>query len=106
MVIVMALLQLSYQASADVVVSGVVKDQNGKTLEGVTIQIKGTDLAALTNSKGEYKLEVPEDATLVYSFIGLKTVEKKVESKLSNLEITLEDDSEQLAEIIVFGSFF
>ena len=106
MVIVIALLQLSYQASADVVVSGVVKDQNGKTLEGVTIQIKGTDLAALTNSKGEYKLEVPENATLIYSFIGLKTIEQKVNNKQSNLDIILEDDSDQLAQNIVFGSFF
>ena len=105
-VIVILLLQFSTQILADVPVSGVVKDQNGKTLEGVTIQIKGTDLAAITNSKGEYKLEVPNDATLVYSSIGLKTVEKKVEKNTSKIDLTLEDDSQQLAQNIVFGSFF
>ncbi|MBV6640835.1 MAG: carboxypeptidase-like regulatory domain-containing protein [Cyclobacteriaceae bacterium] len=104
--VAICLLHFSTQALADVPVSGIVKDQNGKTLEGVTIQIKGTDLAAITNSKGEYKLEVPKDATLVYSSIGLKTVEKKVDRNTSKIDLTLEDDSQQLAQNIVFGSFF
>jgi len=102
----MVLLQFSTVANADVAVEGVVKDQNGKSLEGVVIQIKGTDLAAITNSRGEYKLDVPDNATLVYSFIGLKTVEKKIHNKLSNIDIILVDDSSQLAQKIVFGSFF
>ncbi len=105
-VIVILLFQFSTQALAEIPVSGIVKDQNGKTLEGVTIQIKGTDLAAITNSKGEYKLEAPKDATLIYSSIGLKTVEKKLEKNTSKIDLTLEDDSQQLAQNIVFGSFF
>ncbi len=104
--IVVFLLQLSSQALADVSLKGTVKDQNGKLLEGVTVQIKGTDLAAITNSKGEYKLEVPDNAILIYSFIGLKTVEKKVSDGMSTLNITLEDDFQQLSELIVFGFIF
>src|SRR5450759_206136 len=56
------------------VVKGNVVQQDGKSLLGATIVVQGTTLGASTDSKGYFLLDkVPEDATLVVSFVGFKT---------------------------------
>jgi len=56
------------------VVKGNVVQQDGKSLLGATIVVQGTTFGASTDSKGYFLLDkVPEDATLVVSFVGFKT---------------------------------
>ncbi|HZH74035.1 MAG TPA: carboxypeptidase-like regulatory domain-containing protein, partial [Mariniphaga sp.] len=55
-------------------VSGVVTDEEGQLLPGVTVVVKGTTQGTVTDVNGTYALpDVPEDAVLVFSFIGMRT---------------------------------
>src|SRR5690606_10543413 len=51
------------------VISGTVTDQNGEPLPGVTVSVEGTTIGTATDIDGKYTLEVPDGATLVFSFI-------------------------------------
>ena len=84
-------------------VSGRVLDEAGETLPGATVLIKGTTEGTITDFNGEFTLpNVPEDATLQISFIGMKSIEIPVEGK-TFFEVVLEEQSTDLDEIIVMG---
>ena len=59
-------------------VSGTVKDESGQPMAGVSIQIKGTNKGTITEDNGAFTLEVPDDATLVVSYVGYQTQEVSV----------------------------
>lgn len=70
-------------------VSGVVKSDDGETLPGVSIVIKGTTNGTSSDMDGKYSLEVPNgDAVLVFSFIGMETIERKVGAN-STLDVAM-----------------
>ena len=57
-------------------ISGTVKGDDSSALPGVTVVIKGTTQGTVTNFGGEFNLpDVPEDAILQFSFVGMKTKE-------------------------------
>ena len=85
-------------------VTGVVADPQGLTLPGVTISLKGTRISAATDSKGKFTINVPTgEATLIFSFIGMQTKEVKVSAGKTNLQITLQNNSRDLNEVVVVG---
>src|SRR5690606_34721264 len=55
------------------VITGTVTDQNGEPLPGVTISVEGTTIGTATDIDGKYTLDIPDGATLVFSFIGFQT---------------------------------
>src|SRR5690606_15730319 len=59
--------------SEEVVVTGTVVDAQGQPIPGVTVSVSGTTTGTATDMDGEYRLSVPERATLVFSFIGFET---------------------------------
>lgn len=83
----------------DIRVSGVVMSE-GEPLPGASVLVKGTHNGTVTDVDGKYILTVPADATLVFSFIGLKTTEQKVNGR-SVINAELIPDSEQLDEVMV-----
>jgi TonB-linked SusC/RagA family outer membrane protein len=83
--------------------SGKVTDSNGQPLPGVTVVIKGTTQGTVTNANGEYTLaNITGDATLQFSFVGMKTKEVLVGSQ-SQINISLEDDIIGLDEVVAIG---
>ncbi|MEO1096410.1 MAG: TonB family protein, partial [Bacteroidota bacterium] len=62
-------------------ITGKLVSQDGKPLPGVNVVVQGTAVGTVTNLQGEYKIKAPENSTLVYSFIGLKTTAHQVDSK-------------------------
>ncbi|WP_299437992.1 SusC/RagA family TonB-linked outer membrane protein [uncultured Aquimarina sp.] len=82
-------------------VSGVVTDTAGNIpLPGVNIIVKGTSIGTQTDFDGKYEITTTKGNILVFSFLGLKTVEIEIgESNTINLQ--MEQDSEQLDEIVV-----
>jgi TonB-dependent SusC/RagA subfamily outer membrane receptor len=82
-------------------VTGTVTDsENGMPLPGVTVLEKGTSNGTSTDFDGNYSLEVPEDATLVFSMVGFMRQEVPVNGKaLVNLELS--PDTEALDEVVV-----
>jgi len=84
-------------------VSGKVTDTNKLSLPGVTIIIKGSSQGTVTDPEGNYSLtNVPEDATLVFSFVGMKTQEVVVGSQ-AIINIGMEEESYGLDEVVAIG---
>lgn len=91
------------QDSGDyVIITGTVLDDQGESLPGVSILIEGTTNGTVTDLDGQFSIDAPEGAVLVFSFIGFETQRVTVGSQ-TQLEITLRSDLKQLGEIIVVG---
>ncbi len=89
----------------EVQVSGVVNDETGSPLPGVTVVLKGTSLGVSTNSEGRFQLTVPDEqanGTLVFSFIGYTTQEVRIGSQ-SVINVTMRTDAQALDEVVVVG---
>ena len=84
-------------------ISGTVTEIDNVALPGVTVMIKGTSLGTLTNSNGEFTINVPESgAVLVVSFIGYETQEVTVNAS-SIYSIKLSQSTTALEEVVVVG---
>lgn len=84
-------------------VNGTVKDENGDPLGGVTVTIKNgpTGVGTVTDMDGNYSIKANNGQTLLFSFIGFKTAERKVTG--SQLSVSMEPDNENLDEVVVIG---
>lgn len=87
-----------------VTVCGFVTDQRKSPMPGATVMVKGLTLGTVTDSRGWYKLSVPQlkDFTLVFSFIGMKETEWKYAGK-DTINITLYEDVQAMDEVVVTG---
>lgn len=65
-------------SAQEVNISGVVIDNEGLTMPGVTVSVKGTSTGTITDMDGKYSLNSQKGAVLVFSFIGYITKEVKV----------------------------
>ena len=82
---------------------GKVTDADGNPLPGVTIVVKGTTQGTVSDSEGNYTLaDIPRDAVLVFSFVGMKTQEVEVAGK-SNINISMSEESIGLNEVVAVG---
>ena len=77
-------------------VSGMIKDASGDPLIGVNVTVKGdATLGTISDMDGEYSLKIPrEKVTMVFSFIGYKTLEKSIDANTTKLDISLSEDTE------------
>ena len=83
-------------------VKGVVTDVTGETLPGVNVIVKNSSKGDVTDFDGNYKISaVPKGAILVFSYLGFTTKEVVVDKEIIN--VTLEESSEKLDEIVVVG---
>lgn len=80
-------------------VTGTVSDQSGIPLPGVTVLVKGTSKGTQTDFDGNYKIETKQGATLVYSYVSMKTQELLVNSNTIN--VSMLEDVNELKEIVV-----
>src|SRR5680860_174445 len=84
-------------------VSGTVSDASAGPLPGANVLVKGTTNGTQTDFDGNYTLDdVANDATLVFSYIGYKTVEISVNNQ-STIDVTLQEDAAQLEEVVLIG---
>jgi TonB-linked SusC/RagA family outer membrane protein len=83
--------------------SGKVTDESGLPLPGVTVVIKGTSNGTVTNPDGVYTLSnIPENTTLVFSFVGMKTQEVSIGTQTS-VNIKMEIDAIGIEEVVTVG---
>ena len=85
----------------DKIISGIVKDESGP-LPGVTVLIKGTTYGTETDFDGKYSLKVKNNDILIFSYVGMNSVEQSVED-YSNLTTTMEENEDVLDEVVVVG---
>ncbi len=84
-------------------VSGRVTDSSGVPLPGVTVVVKGTTIGAITDSEGKYFLkDVSRDASLVFSFVGMRTQEMLVSGK-TVVNVTLQEETVGIEEVVAVG---
>ncbi len=85
-------------------INGLVCDSNGEPLIGVNVMAKGDNgVGTITDFEGKFHLKVNADATLVFSYIGYTTLEKKLMTNDRFLQITMREDAELLEEVVVVG---
>ena len=100
------LMPLGLYAQGGRIARGIVKDDQGEPLIGAGVVVKEVPgKGTQTDLDGKFSLELPDKArTLVFSFIGMKSVEIPVKgSNISNLTVTLEYESDFLEQVVVTG---
>ena len=84
-------------------VSGRVTDSSGASLPGVTVVVKGTTTGTITDIDGNYSLtNVPADAVLTFSFVGMETIELPVDGR-TTINATLVESTIGIGEVVAIG---
>ncbi|MFA6863140.1 MAG: SusC/RagA family TonB-linked outer membrane protein, partial [Dysgonamonadaceae bacterium] len=88
----------------EITVKGVVTEQTtGDPAIGATVLVKGTTIGTVTDIDGNYSLSnVPSNATLEFSYIGMTSVEENVNGR-TTINVVLAEDIQALEEVVVIG---
>lgn len=101
--LIFALLVSGTVMAQDVVsISGIVTDQTGEPIIGASVAVKGTTTGTMADVDGKYSISAPNNATLVFSYVGMKTKEIAVAGKTA-INVTLEEALQNLDEVVVIG---
>ncbi|KAA5540875.1 SusC/RagA family TonB-linked outer membrane protein [Adhaeribacter rhizoryzae] len=97
------LLSVDFAFAQGRAISGkVTSKEEGGALPGVSVLVKGTTNGTITNTDGNYQLNVPDNATLVFSFIGFTSQEVAVGNR-TTVDVALLPDAKALSEVVVIG---
>ncbi|WP_217447741.1 SusC/RagA family TonB-linked outer membrane protein [Maribellus comscasis] len=84
-------------------VKGKITDLNGLPLPGVTVVVKGTTKGTVSDANGEYSLsDIPGNAVLLFSFVGMKTLEIPQEGK-ATINVVMEEEAIGIEEVVAIG---
>mgnify|MGYP002347208482 FL=1 len=84
-------------------ISGKVTDVSGSPLPGVSVAVKGTTNGTITDADGKYILaKVPGNATIIFSFVGMKTEEIAIKEQ-TVINVTLKEEAVGIEEVIAVG---
>jgi len=87
--------------SAQQLVKGVVVDETGLPMPGVTVVVTGTTLGTVTGNDGRYSIEVPPGSySLTFSFLGMKPQEVNIDAR-NNIDIVLSFETIGVEEVVV-----
>ncbi len=100
--VLLASVNLTLQAQDRTVTGKVTSADDGTALPGVSVVAKGTTTGTTTDIKGEYSIAIPDNATLVFSFIGLTAQEVAVGNR-SVIDIVMTSDIKALSEVVLTG---
>ncbi|MBS1668084.1 MAG: TonB-dependent receptor [Bacteroidetes bacterium] len=108
MLVLLTMLALSLTSTTvliaqNLTVKGIVKDAEGKPIEGASVLIKGTSKGANTGADGSFSivLNAPNN-TLEISSVGFKTQNVAVKGR-TTINVTLEEARSQLSDVVVVG---
>jgi Ca-activated chloride channel family protein len=100
LLIVLCVIAISAVQAQTKKITGVVSDKDGP-LPGVSVLIKGTTNGTDTDFDGKYEIEVKKGDVLVFSYLGYKTVKKRVRRSSKVINVVLKEGGEILDEIVV-----
>ena len=100
--LILTFMLMSFHAGAQnkVTVSGVVSDEKGTPMVGVTVLVKNTNIGRITGIKGEYRLEIPANSVLVFSYMGYTTEERLVSTQ-TQINVTLTEQAQAINDVVV-----
>jgi TonB-linked SusC/RagA family outer membrane protein len=84
-------------------ISGIVLDDDGQTLPGVTVLVVETQKAVSTDIDGKFKIQVANGQTIRFTYIGFNPITVKITGASNNLKIKFQKGSNDLNEIVVTG---
>ena len=99
----LSLMLMGGLAFAQQTISGTVKDAKGEPVIGAGVVVEGTQNGAMTDIDGHWTLSVPANSTIVASCIGYTDVKVAVSAGRSVYDITLEESSLYLDDVVVIG---
>ena len=90
-----------------VTIKGKVVDQDSLPLPGVTVLLKGTHIGTATDNSGRFSISVPdnEGAVLVFSFIGMESVEEEISNPRQALLVVMKETTASLSEVVKTGYY-
>jgi len=83
-------------------VSGVITDETGTPMPGVSLRVKGTSRAVVTNTQGAYSIQASPTETITINYIGYQPVETLVGGRTS-INFSLQPSNQGLNEVVVIG---
>lgn len=83
-------------------IAGTVTDDKGAPLAGVSVQVKGTTVGTSTDEKGQFSLDAPSNATLIFSFVGYEPREIPLAGRV-NINVTLQLTTNSLSAVVLTG---
>ncbi|WP_019038345.1 SusC/RagA family TonB-linked outer membrane protein [Psychroflexus tropicus] len=86
-------------------ITGVVEDPNGLPIPGVTVSLKNTTQGTVTNQDGRYSITAPSNGTLVFSYVGFKTVAREINGQ-REINVQLEEDVAALEEVKINAGYY
>lgn len=87
---------------AQSIVTGIVTDDTGEGIPGVSVILKGTTQGTITDIEGKYSTDANAKDILIFSYIGMRSQEIRVNGK-DVVNVTLLEDVEALEEVVVVG---
>lgn len=100
--LVAMLLPAEVLAQTTLSVSGTVVDETNEPLIGATVSVKDSKVAVATDIDGNYKINVPANGVLVFSYVGFVSVEEAVNNR-TTINIAMAPDTKLLDEVVVVG---
>ena len=100
--VLLGMFGLSLHAQTVVSVSGVVRDAQGEAVTGASVVVRETNAGTTTDQAGSFTVNVPQNGTFVVSFVGYISQEISIGSERF-FQITMEEDSRMLDELVVIG---
>ncbi|ATA68039.1 SusC/RagA family TonB-linked outer membrane protein [Capnocytophaga cynodegmi] len=94
-------LALQIALAQEKTITGVVKDEQGEPLPGITVTIKGTTKGVATDFDGNYKIKAKVGDILHFIGIGLKSVDRLVSASTSKFDVVMHLETEELEEVVV-----
>jgi len=93
-----------YTDDLKAVITGTVTDaESGEPLPGATVLVEGTNVGAVTDEQGQYRIDAPDTAAiLIFSYVGYTRVEVEINNR-TVIDISLEVDDLTLGEVVVVG---
>jgi TonB-dependent starch-binding outer membrane protein SusC len=104
MMIFMIIASASYLfAQNNIPVKGVISNQSGERLQGVTIQVKGSNIATSTKADGSFELAVPVNSTLSVSYVGYIPQEIKITESTTDVSLQMLASKNEMEQVVVVG---
>jgi iron complex outermembrane receptor protein len=101
--LLVALFLFVQNAFSQTTVSGTVTDQqSSKGIPNVSVTVKGTNVATITDNNGGYRIDAPSTATLVFSSVGYGTQEIPITGR-TTVDVVMVSTNESLSEVVVIG---
>lgn len=94
---------LQFVFAQEKTITGMVKDESGQPLLGVTVTIKGTTRGVATDFDGNYSIKAKAGEVLHFVALGMKPIDRPVSASTTKIDVIMEEEAEQLEEVVVMG---